>query len=458
MRTLKVWNVKDAYTDQHFSRNIDKDSGYTTKTVLAAPILINKKAIGVIEVINKSNDVYDEQDEETMELCANFCSMALQNAKNYKKRIDLSQEITVLNEMYVQHSKPRRKELRDVHNPTIVVAVPDDFYKFSFNFYQSPQHHTKWAFVLSKDILEKCQVKFCENTLIRFLATVRKNYRDMPYHNWNHAFSVAHFTYIILQTSYKDFSKAEVLALFFGALCHDLDHRGRNNAFYILTNHPLSKLYEVSVLENHHYYMTKNILARKDCDIFSAIQGEFRNEVLEKIKDVIIATDLLEYFKNRNVLGPIVESGTYSWKNSEHRKLACCLIMTNSDLCGSCKPYEISKMSAIKVFEEFYSQGDEEKELGFTPIPMFTRKDEMALNQAGFLNAVVLPCVIILKKIIPSLTAVEDQLKVLLDQWEEYAKQKVEKEISEEEIQSLRIPGSKLQENSLTFVQYKKSN
>lgn len=41
----------------------------------------------------------------------------------------LSQEITVLNEMYVQHSKPRRKELRDVHNPTVVVAVPDDFYK-----------------------------------------------------------------------------------------------------------------------------------------------------------------------------------------------------------------------------------------------------------------------------------------------------------------------------------------
>ena len=48
--------------------------------------------------------------------------------------------------------------------------------------------------------------------------------------------------------------------------------------------------------------------------------------------------------------------------------------------------------------------------------------------------------------------------RALLDQWEEYAKQKVEKEISEEEIQSLRIPGSKLQENSLSFVKYKKSN
>ena len=46
----------------------------------------------------------------------------------------------------------------------------------------------------------------------------------------------------------------------------------------------------------------------------------------------------------------------------------------------------------------------------------------------------------------------------LLDQWEVYAKQKVEKDMSDEEIQSLRIPGSKLQEESLSFVKYNKSN
>ena len=33
--------------------------------------------------------------------------------------------------------------------------------------------------------------------------------------------------------------------------------------------------------------------------------------------------------------------------------------MTNSDLCGSCKPYEISKISATKVFGEFYAQVSE---------------------------------------------------------------------------------------------------
>jgi len=457
-KTKKLWNVRDAYTDPYFSRVIDKDLGYTTKTILAAPILLNDRCLGVLQFFNKSQGVYNKQDEEMVNLCTSFYSLAIHYVQRNESQRRSENEIAVLKELYCHHTKPRRKELKDVYNSAVLVEIPDDFYKFSFDFYQSANQASKLSFILAKDILEKCQVPYCEKVLVRFLATAKKHYREMPYHNWCHAFSVAHFAYMILQGSYQNFSRAEVLALFFGSLCHDLDHRGRNNAFYILTDHPISRLYETSTLENHHYYITSQIFAQQECDVFSSMDKDERQEVMNAINHVIIATDLMEYFKNRNILGPIVESGTYDWSNKEHRKLACALIMTNSDLCGSCKPYEISKISAIKVFEEFYSQGDEELKLGFTPIPMFTRKDEMALNQAGFLNAVVMPCVKILKKIIPTLNEVEEDLKTLLDQWEDYAKEEVEQEISAEDIQQLRIPGSKVQENSLSFVRYNKSN
>ena len=42
-------------------------------------------------------------------------------------------------------------------------------------------------------------------------------------------------------------------------------------------------------------------------------------KVMGKIKDVIIATDLMEYFKNRNILGPIVANGKFDWEDAEHR-------------------------------------------------------------------------------------------------------------------------------------------
>jgi len=35
-------------------------------------------------------------------------------------------------------------------------------------------------------------------TLYRFLITVKRNYRDVPYHNWRHAFNVAQVMFAIL--------------------------------------------------------------------------------------------------------------------------------------------------------------------------------------------------------------------------------------------------------------------
>lgn len=38
-----------------------------------------------------------------------------------------------------------------------------------------------------------------KDILTRFILYVRKGYRDLPYHNWVHAFSVAHFAYLCLK-------------------------------------------------------------------------------------------------------------------------------------------------------------------------------------------------------------------------------------------------------------------
>lgn len=73
--------------------------------------------------------------------------------------------------------------------------------------------------------------------LIRFILTVRKNYRKVPYHNWAHGWTgkplysfiyfllVAHSMFVFLRQS-KKFEPLEALALFVAAICHDLDHRG----------------------------------------------------------------------------------------------------------------------------------------------------------------------------------------------------------------------------------------
>ena len=51
-----------------------------------------------------------------------------------------------------------------------------------------------------------------------------------------------------------------MLAMFVGALCHDLDHRGFNNKFMIDIGSPLAAIYSTSTMEHHHFNMAINIL------------------------------------------------------------------------------------------------------------------------------------------------------------------------------------------------------
>ena len=74
----------------------------------------------------------------------------------------------------------------------------------------------------------KIQQVFC-----KWLASVKRNYRPVKYHNWRHAFNVCQTTFAMLTMGGlgQYFDDIERLALLVSCLCHDLDHRGRNNAF-----------------------------------------------------------------------------------------------------------------------------------------------------------------------------------------------------------------------------------
>lgn len=52
--------------------------------------------------------------------------------------------------------------------------------------------------------------RFDSECLMRFILTVRKNYRNVPYHNWSHAFSVAHAIYTVIKQTKHEFTPNDV--------------------------------------------------------------------------------------------------------------------------------------------------------------------------------------------------------------------------------------------------------
>ena len=81
--------VNDVETCPYFFKNIDEDSGFTTKSILAVPLISGEECIGVIEAINKiGSDSFDEQDKRMLMAIADEVALAIKNARLFDYVVD----------------------------------------------------------------------------------------------------------------------------------------------------------------------------------------------------------------------------------------------------------------------------------------------------------------------------------------------------------------------------------
>ncbi len=82
----EVLNIPDAYDDIRFNQDFDRKTGYRTRSVLCVP-MTNKEGerIGVIQVLNKkSENPFDEEDQELLCALANQAAVAVENSQLYE--------------------------------------------------------------------------------------------------------------------------------------------------------------------------------------------------------------------------------------------------------------------------------------------------------------------------------------------------------------------------------------
>jgi len=74
-------NVPDCYADPRFNRDVDRKTGYRTRCLLSIPLLgVDETLVGVLQVLNKRNGVFDEDDRAIASTMAAHCAVALQRA------------------------------------------------------------------------------------------------------------------------------------------------------------------------------------------------------------------------------------------------------------------------------------------------------------------------------------------------------------------------------------------
>jgi putative nucleotidyltransferase with HDIG domain len=81
-RTGKPLIVNDVSRSENFHKMIDDTTGFTTKSLVCAPLMVHRKILGVIEVLNKlDGSEFEEQDLEAVISVANTAAMAIENTK-----------------------------------------------------------------------------------------------------------------------------------------------------------------------------------------------------------------------------------------------------------------------------------------------------------------------------------------------------------------------------------------
>ncbi len=74
--------IPDAYADSRFNRSIDEQTGFTTKSILCAPVKTMKgEIIGVIQVLNKKEGEFTDEDLDLLEAMTTQAAVALQSTQ-----------------------------------------------------------------------------------------------------------------------------------------------------------------------------------------------------------------------------------------------------------------------------------------------------------------------------------------------------------------------------------------
>uniref|UniRef100_A0A6Q2YNA4 Phosphodiesterase n=1 Tax=Esox lucius TaxID=8010 RepID=A0A6Q2YNA4_ESOLU len=251
-----------------------------------------------------------------------------------------------------------------------------------------------------RDLLKTFKIPL--DTFITYLMTLEDHYHgDVAYHNNIHAADVTQSTHVLLSTPALEavFTDLEILAAIFASAIHDVDHPGVSNQFLISTNSELALMYnDSSVLENHHLAVGFKLLQEENCDIFQNLTKKQRQSLRKMVIDIVLATDMSKHMNLLADLKTMVEtkkvtsSGVLLLDNYNDRIQVLQNMVHCADLSNPTKPLQLYRQWTDRIMDEFFSQGDRERERGMEISAMCDKHNaSIQKSQVGFIDYIVHP-------------------------------------------------------------------
>ena len=260
--------------------------------------------------------------------------------------------------------------------------------------------------------------------------------RSVTYHTNIHASDITQTCLVYFKlgkiNEICNISKNSKCSLFLSCLIHDYKHPGVNNNYLKETKDPLAILYnDSSILENMHLAeMFKLTNSNAIYNIFDQMDNNSYKQMRKEMISCVLATDMV--FHNNYV--DFMKRKKEEMKNGGEKKdkdesqIYMNLLIHSADISNPTKPFDIYFEWAKLVVNEFYEQGDKEKELGLV-CSCDRNKVTIYQSQLGFINYIELAFFSLFVELFPNLKFYYDQLnnnKTKLISMEEEEKKKKE--------------------------------
>lgn len=274
-----------------------------------------------------------------------------------------------------------------------------------------------------------------EQVLNHFIKAAEGKYLPNPFHNWSHGMDVLYGVsrFLSLIDGSRFFSEDEQFAIMLAAVGHDLGHIGVNNQYLIETSHKFAVTYnDRSPLENMHCSELFHLLQNESSNVLRKLEKPVYKEMRKCMIEMVLHTDMVQHMpmvKELNLLYHTNEEAFSIEKEDEsltellasrgaNHQLVLNMMLHTADVSNPMKPWSLCKRLALLCMDEYFAQGDLEKQANL-PVGMLNDRQKVNLpqSQIGFVEFMIAPLAEAAVQVFPQLNGLATHLSENIQNW-----------------------------------------
>ena len=320
--------------------------------------------------------------------------------------------------------------------------IGEDWFTDSLRVRELMEHQALQSVVMS--LMERWNLlrtlRVAPRQMRSYVDRIQAGYQGNPYHNSAHAVDVTcrlgailHHSGIGIALASTTDGALRLFATIIAAAVHDYEHPGVSNSYTVKMQMDVAKRFnDQATLENHALY---NALEMMQSDSENYLISHFSSARKLLLRNYIIAlvlgTDMTKHFELMTVFKKkVVDSAPNSGGvhlhslSDDQMNLITVMALKVADLGHNALPFDLHWKWLKRLEDEFFAQGDLEKQNSLEVSPLMDRDKPGPTNpknQLGFSTFIIVPLYTAWCQAFPGCLPLEETILDNMASWEKQA-------------------------------------